>query len=99
MARAATACPTARCSNASSSVSTPSAPSSCASSCETVDFHGGRPWTAEVAVWDLVGKALGQPLWKLLGGRIERLLAYASSGELVEPEERARRCVALATQA
>ncbi len=63
--------------------------------CETVDFHGGRPWTAEAAVWDLIGKACGQPVWKLLGGRSERLLAYASSGELVEPEERARRCVAL----
>ena len=67
--------------------------------CETVDFHGGRPWTVEVAVWDLVGKALGEPLWQLLGGRCERLLAYASSGELVAPDERAERCVALATRA
>ncbi len=62
---------------------------------ETVDFHGGRPWAVEVAVWDLVGKALDQPVWKLLGGRSERLLAYASSGELVSAEERARRCLAL----
>ena len=37
----------------------------------------------------------GSPCWQLLGGRSERLLAYASSGELVDPEERARRCVAL----
>ena len=37
--------------------------------CETVDFHGGRPWIAEVAVWDLAGRALGRPLWQLLGGR------------------------------
>jgi L-alanine-DL-glutamate epimerase-like enolase superfamily enzyme len=63
--------------------------------CETVDFHGARPWTLEVAVWDLVGKALGQPLWRLLGGREEQLIAYASSAELVPAEERARRCVAL----
>jgi L-alanine-DL-glutamate epimerase-like enolase superfamily enzyme len=63
--------------------------------CETVDFHGGRPWTVEVAVWDLVGRALGEPLWKLLGGRSERLLAYASSGERVDPDERARRVLAL----
>jgi D-galactarolactone cycloisomerase len=63
--------------------------------CETVDFHGGRPWIAEVAVWDLAARALGEPLWRLLGGRSERLLAYASSGELVEPAERARRVVAM----
>ncbi|MFN8223440.1 MAG: mandelate racemase/muconate lactonizing enzyme family protein [Gaiellales bacterium] len=64
--------------------------------CETVDFHGGRPWAAEVAVWDLAGKALGLPLWQLLGGRKKRLLAYASSGELVSPAVRAERCLALA---
>jgi L-alanine-DL-glutamate epimerase-like enolase superfamily enzyme len=63
--------------------------------CETVDFHGGRPWAVEIAVWDLVGKALGAPLWQLLGGRSERLLAYASSGELVPAEERVERCLAL----
>ncbi len=63
--------------------------------CETIDLHGGRPWAVEVAVWDLVGKALDQPLWKLLGGRNESLLAYASSGELVGAEERAERCLAL----
>ena len=51
--------------------------------CETVDFHGGRTWTLEVAVWDLVGRALGQPVHLLLGGRNERISAYASSGELV----------------
>jgi L-alanine-DL-glutamate epimerase-like enolase superfamily enzyme len=64
--------------------------------CETVDLHGGRPWAVEVAVWDLVGKALGEPLWRLLGGRSESVLAYASSGELVSPDERASRCLELA---
>jgi D-galactarolactone cycloisomerase len=64
--------------------------------CETVDFHGGRPWAVEIAVWDLVGKALGAPLWQLLGGRSESLIAYASSGELLSAAERAERCVALA---
>jgi D-galactarolactone cycloisomerase len=63
--------------------------------CETVDLHGGRPWAVEVAVWDAVGKALGVPLWRLLGGRQERLLAYASSGELLSAEERVERCLAL----
>ena len=63
--------------------------------CETVDLHGGRPWAVEVAVWDVVGKALGIPLWQLLGGRNERLVAYASSGELLEPAARVARCVEL----
>ena len=63
--------------------------------CETVDFHGGRPWIAEVAVWDLAARLVGEPLWRLLGGRQERLLAYASSGERVAPAERAERVAAL----
>ncbi len=63
--------------------------------CETVDFHGGRPWTVEVAVWDLVGRALGKPLWQVLGGRSDRLIAYVSSGERAAPEERVRRVGAL----
>ena len=63
--------------------------------CETVDFHSGRPWTVEVAVWDLVGRILDTPCWQLLGGRSERLLAYASTGESVGPDERVARCLAV----
>lgn len=63
--------------------------------CETTDFHGGRPWVVECAVWDLAGKAVGLPVWKLLGGRNESLRAYASSGELMTSEERVRRVLAL----
>jgi D-galactarolactone cycloisomerase len=62
---------------------------------ETVDFHGGRPWTVEVAIWDLIGRLVGQPLWRLLGGRSERLLAYASTAEPVAADERVRRVLAL----
>jgi L-alanine-DL-glutamate epimerase-like enolase superfamily enzyme len=63
--------------------------------CESVDFHGGRPWAVEVAVWDLVGHVLGEPLWRLLGGRSDALLAYASSGERVSADERVRRVKAM----
>jgi D-galactarolactone cycloisomerase len=63
--------------------------------CETVDFHGARPWTVEVAVWDLIARAAGEPLWRLLGGRAERILAYASSAEIVGSAERAGRVAAL----
>ena len=62
---------------------------------ETVDFHHGRNWTLEVAIWDLVGRMLDEPLWRHLGGQGDRILAYASSGELVAADERVRRCVAL----
>lgn len=35
----------------------------------------------DIALWDLLGKALGVPVWRLLGGRkAERLPAYGSGG-------------------
>ena len=35
---------------------------------------------ADNALWDLKGKVLGQPVWKLLGGVQDRLWAYAAGG-------------------
>src|SRR5215470_8141270 len=32
----------------------------------------------DVALWDIMGKAFGQPLWKLLGGGRDRIATYAS---------------------
>jgi L-talarate/galactarate dehydratase len=32
----------------------------------------------DIALWDIGGKAVGQPLWKLLGGARQRVPAYAS---------------------
>ena len=48
----------------------------------------GRIWPIEVALWDIVGKAAGQPLYRLLGGARDRLRAYASTGELRSAERR-----------
>jgi len=44
----------------------------------------------EMACWDIVGKALGQPVWRLLGGQVnERVKAYANGWYTVErtPDE------------
>jgi L-alanine-DL-glutamate epimerase-like enolase superfamily enzyme len=34
----------------------------------------------DVALWDIKGKALGQPVWRLLGGARERVPTYATFG-------------------
>ncbi|MSP49482.1 MAG: mandelate racemase/muconate lactonizing enzyme family protein [Alphaproteobacteria bacterium] len=47
-----------------------------------IAFHYGRCWPLDLALWDIVGKAAGQPCWKLLGGLSHRLPCYASSGTL-----------------
>ena len=62
--------------------------------CQSVDFHHGRNWTVEVAVWDLLARVGGKPLWQLLGGRSDRYRGYASTGERVEPAVRVERLLA-----
>ena len=41
---------------------------------------------ADVALWDLIGKAMGQPIHRLLGTYRESVPAYASSAVLASPE-------------
>jgi L-alanine-DL-glutamate epimerase-like enolase superfamily enzyme len=62
-----------------------------------IDFHYGRCWPLDLALWDLAGKITGQPCWRLLGGLSNRVRLYASSGTLREPAalaEQAERYVA-----
>ena len=41
----------------------------------------------DIALWDIAGKHYGQPVWKLLGGRVnERIAPYASLPALQDPE-------------
>lgn len=47
---------------------------------DNIGFHAGRCWPLEIALWDLVGKIRGEPLWWMLGGTSKRLRAYASTG-------------------
>jgi D-galactarolactone cycloisomerase len=57
-------------------------------SMNTVDL-----WGVEMALWDVVGKSCGKPVYKLLGGARERVMAYASTAMLKEPKEHARDAV------
>jgi len=66
-----------------------------------VDLHSARLYEiqggagyrgtagVEIAIWDLIGKASNQPLYKLWGGGRDRVAPYASMLRLSTPEERA----------
>jgi D-galactarolactone cycloisomerase len=51
------------------------------------DAGGG--WVLEIAFWDIIGKACGQPLYKLWGGHKDRVRAYSSCMEVRSGEQRA----------
>jgi D-galactarolactone cycloisomerase len=64
-------------------------------------YVGGSPRTIsalEIALWDLVGKATGQPLYKIWGAAKNRVPAYASMIQLSTPDERVRMAVQLKSQ-
>jgi len=52
------------------------------------NFLGYRGFFAELAMWDIVGKAAGLPVYKMWGGVRDKVRAYASTGELHEPAQR-----------
>ena len=58
---------------------------------DNIDFHYGRCWPLDVALWDIMGKASNQPIAKLLGAKKSKILAYASTGEIMAPGDRAKR--------
>lgn len=47
-----------------------------------------RPWVIENACLDIMGKAAGLPVYKLLGACRDRVRVYAAWGELRPPEQR-----------
>ena len=34
-----------------------------------IEFHAGRPWPLDVALWDLAGQIRERPVWAMVGGR------------------------------
>ena len=65
---------------------------------DNLQFHYGRMWPVEVALWDLMGQISRQPIWKLLGGRANRIRPYASTGERLPAAERAQSAIRLRDQ-
>lgn len=48
---------------------------------------GGRPWPLENALWDLMARLAGVPLYKLLGASRDRIPVYCSFGESLATKE------------
>jgi L-alanine-DL-glutamate epimerase-like enolase superfamily enzyme len=63
----------------------------------TAGGHASLPIACgiEMALWDLVGKAAGLPLYRLWGTHRNRVRAYASMVEVGTPEQRAEDAIAL----
>jgi L-alanine-DL-glutamate epimerase-like enolase superfamily enzyme len=61
-------------------------------------WGGGLPFNAygavDVALWDIVGQAVGQPLYRLLGGYRDRVRAYYTTGGIAEPERQVEAALA-----
>lgn len=63
------------------------------------DYHGSTGLALlgiaaiDIALWDVLGRSLGQPVWRLLGGARDRVPAYAMVGWLdYSPDELAEQC-------
>jgi D-galactarolactone cycloisomerase len=58
-------------------------------------LQGAAYWPLEAALWDIIGQAAQQPVSVLFGNASKRLPAYASTGELRSPADRAESALAL----
>ncbi len=57
---------------------------------QEMSYIGLRNGWMDAAFWDIAGKAMGKPVWMLLGGEGGKVTAYCSTGTPHEPVENAR---------
>jgi L-alanine-DL-glutamate epimerase-like enolase superfamily enzyme len=62
---------------------------------ETIDFHAGRYWPLEAALWDIAGQVAGLTVATMFGGAKDALPAYASCAMLLPAPERAESALRL----
>jgi L-alanine-DL-glutamate epimerase-like enolase superfamily enzyme len=56
---------------------------------------GKRAAGLEIALWDIIGKAVGKPVHKLLGSCRDKIMVYAATSRLMKKEEHAEQALAL----
>jgi D-galactarolactone cycloisomerase len=55
---------------------------------ESIESLGPRSRHIELALWDIIGKDAGKPVYELLGGSEKSIPAYASTGQMLPADER-----------
>ena len=59
---------------------------------------GSYPWAFEMALWDIIGKACHQPVYRLWGAFSENMQTYASLAEVPQLEDQIERIELLQSQ-
>jgi len=55
-----------------------------------VPLYKGSYAGLEIALWDIIGKAVGKPVYKLIGAYRDRVMAYAATYQIHSAEEHAK---------
>jgi D-galactarolactone cycloisomerase len=56
------------------------------------EILGSPVYCIEIALWDIVGKLAGMPVYKLWGAATDRVPAYCATGEVRDPAARVEDC-------